>query len=82
MLFTYLFSHEIILWTLCFSEAWRVLEFCASCERGDSVEVLGSLMAASHASLRDLYEASHPELDRLVTIAPHLAHGARLTGAG
>jgi galactokinase len=41
-------------------------------------------MAASHASLRDLYEVSCPELDALVTIASRQpgCHGARLTGAG
>jgi galactokinase len=44
----------------------------------------GQLMNASHASLRDDYEVSTPELDQLVR---HLqqqpgVHGARLTGAG
>jgi galactokinase len=44
----------------------------------------GRLMLHSHASLRDLYEVSSPELDALVDIAaaePGCA-GARLTGAG
>jgi len=44
----------------------------------------GALMYASHASLRDLYEVSIPELDALVEIARGLPGclGARLTGAG
>jgi galactokinase len=44
----------------------------------------GRLMFACHASLRDLYEVSVPELDRLVEIASGLpgCWGARLTGAG
>ena len=44
----------------------------------------GRLMMHSHASLRDLYEVSLPELDALVELAaaePGCA-GARLTGAG
>ncbi len=41
-------------------------------------------MFASHRSLRDLYEVSLPELDKLVEIARGLPgiYGARLTGAG
>jgi len=44
----------------------------------------GMLMDASHASLRDDYEVSVPELDRLVAaLQRHRSvHGARLTGAG
>ncbi|HZD55383.1 MAG TPA: galactokinase [Anaerolineales bacterium] len=44
----------------------------------------GAKMLASHASLRDLYEVSSPELDTLVDIAHDLpgCYGARLTGAG
>jgi galactokinase len=44
----------------------------------------GRLMLAAHASLRDLYEVSIPELDVLVDIATGLpgCWGARLTGAG
>ena len=46
--------------------------------------LLAWLMYASHASLRDLYEVSTPELDALVAIARSLpgCYGARLTGAG
>ena len=41
-------------------------------------------MNACHASLRDLYEVSCPELDTLAEIAQSLegCYGARLTGAG
>jgi galactokinase len=41
-------------------------------------------MDASHASLRDDYEVSIPELDRLVDLLQQQAsvYGARLTGAG
>jgi galactokinase len=44
----------------------------------------GRLMDASHASLRDDYAVSTPELDRLVALlqAQEGVHGARLTGAG
>lgn len=44
----------------------------------------GALMFSGHASLRDLYEVSTPELDALVEIAHGLPGciGARLTGAG
>ena len=50
---------------------------------GDSTG-FGSLMLATHASLRDLYGVSCPELDLLVDLAAsHPAcFGARLTGAG
>lgn len=39
-------------------------------------------MTASHNSLRDLYNCSHPDLDKLVTIGKEFRYGARLTGAG
>jgi galactokinase len=44
----------------------------------------GELLLASHASLRDLYECSSPELDWFVEHARSLPgiRGARLTGAG
>ena len=50
---------------------------------GDLAEV-GRLFAASHASLRDLFEVSSPELDALVEIATGVdgVVAARLTGAG
>ena len=44
----------------------------------------GRLMGDSHASLRDLYEVSSPELDTIVALATRQegCYGARLTGAG
>ena len=44
----------------------------------------GRLMNESHASLRDDYEVSTPELDRLVALLQQQrgVYGARLTGAG
>jgi galactokinase len=47
-------------------------------------QAFGLLMNACHASLRDLYEVSTPELDAMVAIAQSLpgCFGARLTGAG
>ncbi len=52
-------------------------------KQGDGA-AFGQLMYEGHASLRDLYEVSIPELDALVEIASHLPGclGARLTGAG
>jgi len=52
-------------------------------ELGDSI-TFGKIMFDTHASLRDLYEVSCPELDILVEIASGFSGciGARLTGAG
>jgi galactokinase len=52
--------------------------------RSGETQAFGALMYAGHASLRDLYEVSTPELDALVEIARGLpgCYGARLTGAG
>ena len=49
-----------------------------------NVARFGELMNACHASLRDLYEVSCPELDVMVSLAQALpgCYGARLTGAG
>jgi galactokinase len=49
-----------------------------------TAEQFGELMNASHASLRDDYEVSTPELDQLVALLQQQADvfGARLTGAG
>ena len=61
----------------------RTRRAVAMLEDGD-VRAFGALMNASHASLRDLYEVSCPELDALSEIAQSLdgCYGARLTGAG
>jgi galactokinase len=57
---------------------------CVAALRGGDIARCGELMAASHASLRDDYEVSGPELDALVEIAAGTpgVYGARLTGAG
>jgi galactokinase len=52
--------------------------------RAGDLEAVGALFSQSHASLRDLYDVSSPELDALVEIAsavPGVA-AARMTGAG
>jgi galactokinase len=62
------------------SENARVVEAA----RGVPAPRFGALMSASHASLRDDYDVSTPELDALVEClaAQPGVHGARLTGAG
>jgi galactokinase len=62
------------------TENARVLEAA----RGVSAAHFGELMNASHASLRDDFEVSTPELDILTSLLrthPEV-YGARLTGAG
>jgi galactokinase len=61
----------------------RTLAAVAALESGDRGS-LGELFAASHASLRDLYEVSSPALDLAVEVAvatPGVV-AARMTGAG
>lgn len=61
----------------------RVLDGVEALEKAD-LNSFGALMNASHASLRDDFEVSCPELDALVQLSQ--AHpgvlGARMTGAG
>jgi galactokinase len=61
----------------------RVLSCAQALEREDLAKV-GELLAASHASLRDLFEVSSPQLDALVEIATSTPGviGARMTGGG
>lgn len=64
------------------SEALRVRTAVAAMEQHDAA-TFGSLLVASHASLRDRLHVSSPALDRLVLAAMDSgALGARLTGAG
>jgi galactokinase len=65
------------------SENDRVGRTVQALETGDLAAV-GELFAASHASLRDDYEVSSPELDAMVDIASSVPGvvGARMTGAG
>jgi galactokinase len=65
------------------TENARVEATVAALEAGD-LEAVGEAFAASHASLRDDYEVSSPELDAMVEIAcgvPGVV-AARMTGAG
>jgi len=65
-----------------FDENARVDAAVEALSRGD-LEELGQLLDASHASLRDLYEVSVPELDAAVEILHAAgAAGARLMGGG
>ena len=66
------------------SENERVREVVAILRRPrPDARAIGRAMLAGHASLRDDFEVSTPELDRLVESAvEHGAYGARLTGAG
>ena len=64
------------------TENERVLAVVDALEHDDR-PALGELFAAGHASLRDDYEVSTPELDALVERALEAgAFAARLTGAG
>lgn len=64
-------------------EIARVETAVIALQRADK-QTFGALMYSGHASLRDMYEVSLPELDTLVEIARRLPGciGARLTGAG
>jgi len=61
----------------------RVLQAKVALQQGDVAQV-GDLMKACHISLRDDYEVSAPELDKLAEAAWEVqgCYGARLTGAG
>ncbi|MBA2720414.1 MAG: galactokinase [Chloroflexi bacterium] len=65
------------------AENERVEAAVIALEEGDLATV-GELFAASHRSLRELYEVTSPELDALVEIATGVAGvvAARMTGAG
>lgn len=65
------------------TENQRVLD-AAERLRNGQLDAFGRLMNESHASLRDLYEVSCPELDALVEIGQGTEGvlGARMTGAG
>jgi galactokinase len=66
------------------TENARTLEAAQALERGD-LRTLGTLMAASHASMRDDFEITVPEIDALVTVlqsAIGAEGGARMTGGG
>jgi galactokinase len=64
-------------------ENLRPASMAGALRRGDLAEA-GRLMAASHASLRDLLQVSSPHLDLISDLARRhpVCHGARMTGAG
>lgn len=61
----------------------RTLEAVAALREG-RLQMMGELMYASHASLRDDYEVSSRELDVMVEAASEIpgVYGARMTGGG
>jgi len=64
------------------TENQRVLDTVAVLREGD-VRAVGPLMTASHASMRDDYEITVPEIDTAVEAALAAgAYGARMTGGG
>ena len=65
------------------TENERVLDAVAALETGDHA-ALGSLMAASQASMRDDYAISCPEIDALVALTVDVPGviGSRMTGGG
>ena len=66
----------------CATEHRRVLAAREALASGD-IAALGTLMNASHASMRDDFEVSIPPIDALVADAVQLgAEGTRLTGGG
>jgi len=65
------------------SENARVEQAALALEQGDPAQ-FGKLMGRSHASLREDYEVSCPELDLMVELASKVegVYGARMTGGG
>ena len=65
------------------SENARVLDMVAALRAGDLARS-GALLTAAHASLRDDFELSRPEMDAIVeaAAAEPAVYGARLTGGG
>ncbi len=65
------------------TEDERVIRAVAAMKAGD-LRLLGELFYASHASMRDDYEVSVPEIDLIVelAVADGDVYGARLTGGG
>ena len=65
------------------TENKRVQDFVEAARAGDA-ERMGELFLESHASMRDDYEISCPEIDELVDAAMRIpgCYGARMTGGG
>ena len=65
------------------TEDARVLEVAAMLRSGADVRAVGPLLTASHASMRDDFEITVPQVDTAVEAALAAgAHGARMTGGG
>jgi galactokinase len=64
-------------------ENLRVIDTVTALRRGD-LQAVAAAFAASHASMRDDFETSVPQVDLLVSLATAQpsVHGARLTGGG
>jgi galactokinase len=65
------------------TENARVVDACRALKASDAAQ-FGRLMNASHASMKDDFEITTPEIDALVEIAQRAAgiFGARMTGGG
>ncbi|MGI5236938.1 galactokinase [Dactylosporangium sp. CA-139066] len=64
------------------TEDQRVLDTVEALRAGDA-RAIGPLMTASHASMRDDYEITVPQVDTVVEAALAAgAHGSRMTGGG
>jgi len=65
------------------TENARVLEVVAALRAGDDPRTIGPTLTASHASMRDDFEITVPEVDAAVQAALDAgAYGARMTGGG
>jgi galactokinase len=65
------------------TENARVLEVVEVLRGGGDLRAIGVVLTAGHASLRDDFEISTPELDACVEAATGAgAHGARMVGGG
>lgn len=66
------------------SENQRTLDMATAMQRND-ISAISTLMAASHASMRDDFAITHPSIDHIVQLlAPILGErgGVRMTGGG
>jgi galactokinase len=60
-----------------------VLDVVGALRSGNDPRVIGPALTASHASMRDDFEITVPEIDTAVAAAMEAgAHGARMTGGG
>jgi galactokinase len=65
------------------TENARVLKVAATLRSGADPRRIGPVLTASHASMRDDFEITVPQVDLAVTAALSAgAHGARMTGGG